>query len=587
MNRIGFIFSVAVAAAWWSASMARADVPATLSYAGHLTSDDLAVDGTVDAVFELYTEQSTGTAVWSESHIDVVVDNGLLSVELGGINDLTGLLTGSVYWLQVTVDGQEMVPRTPFNSVPYARKAAESDTVGGYTPSELMSNATPSGAHVSYDNSASGMGATDMQAAIDELMAEIVTLKAENRDQQKYIEDNAGKIRSNREQIDTTQYAIAANASAIATHGTNIGINAGDIHDLQSLTASMSIVGDDIYFTGVNVNVVSGSGATDGAVNGVGNLIVGYNEERPYNSFKSGSHNLVVGPYHNFNNYGGLVAGYANTVTGWYGTVSGGYENTASHFYTSVCGGQWNTASGPGASVSGGSYNTAAGTRSSISGGRSNSTLYQSHNTWIGGGEGNEALGGEYSRAGGSVCGGLENSSSGFASSVSGGYQNSSEGNASSISGGSNNIAEVDGYYTWIGGGAINKVSGGDEEAAGGSISGGRINVASGDYSSISGGSSNRASNYASSVSGGQANRASGFAASVSGGVLNKATGNSCSISGGRDNTAHGSYSAVHGGYSNETQASYSTISGGYDDAITNTGAHTYDWRAGDLYEAD
>jgi hypothetical protein len=39
-----------------------------------------------------------------------------------------------------------------------------------------------------------------------------------------------------------------------------------------------SFDGTTLQFSGINVQVVSGSGITDGAVNGKGNLIVGYNE---------------------------------------------------------------------------------------------------------------------------------------------------------------------------------------------------------------------------------------------------------------------------------------------------------------------
>jgi hypothetical protein len=34
-----------------------------------------------------------------------------------------------------------------------------------------------------------------------------------------------------------------------------------------------------VYFDGCNVNIRSGSGATDGTLNGLGNLVVGYNEK--------------------------------------------------------------------------------------------------------------------------------------------------------------------------------------------------------------------------------------------------------------------------------------------------------------------
>lgn len=54
-------------------------------------------------------------------------------------------------------------------------------------------------------------------------------------------------------------------------------------------------------FEGANVMVTSGSGATAGPVNGLGNLIVGYDEViSSGTSDKSGSHNLVAGPGHNY-----------------------------------------------------------------------------------------------------------------------------------------------------------------------------------------------------------------------------------------------------------------------------------------------
>ena len=72
---------------------------------------------------------------------------------------------------------------------------------------------------------------------------------------------------------------------------------------LEALFASVSLNGNDITFSGVNVRIVNGTGSTEGAVNGLGNLIVGYNEERTspgYENDRSGSHNIVVGNWNNF-----------------------------------------------------------------------------------------------------------------------------------------------------------------------------------------------------------------------------------------------------------------------------------------------
>ena len=76
-----------------------------------------------------------------------------------------------------------------------------------------------------------------------------------------------------------------------------------------------------IQFTGVNVQVVSGAGKTDAAVNGTGNLVVGYDE---FPGPQTGSHNIVLGEEASYTSYGGLIAGESNSVTGPFSLVLGG-----------------------------------------------------------------------------------------------------------------------------------------------------------------------------------------------------------------------------------------------------------------------
>jgi hypothetical protein len=190
------------------------------------------------------------------------------------------------------------------------------------------------------------------------------------------------------------------------------------ISDMETLLASVSLEngGNDVVFTDVNVHIRSGSGATNGTVNGRGNLIVGYNEDPGSDAVRGGSHNLVVGPDHSYPSYGGFVAGQSNTISGIYASVSGGMHNIAS---------------GEGASIQGGGGdhveygNFAIGIYSSVSGGR-----------------GNEAIG-NYS----SILGGQVNDASGLESTVSGGSFNEAGGWASSVSGGQSRV--VSGNYNW------------------------------------------------------------------------------------------------------------------------------------------
>lgn len=205
-------------------------------------------------------------------------------------------------------------------------------------------------------------------------------------------------------------------------------------------------IGDDIYIEGANLHVVNGTGSTDGDVNGLGNVIIGYNEpRRNLEDHRSGSHMLVVGKQNNYSSFGGIVVGYHNETSGeGYSSVSGGLNNTASGNWSTVSGGLNNMASAFASSVSGGHGNTSSGGISSVAGGRNNEA--SGFDSIVSGGYDNIA-GSTYS----SVSGGYDNIASSIYSSVSGGLSNTSSGNFSSVSGGRENMA--DGYASSISGG--------------------------------------------------------------------------------------------------------------------------------------
>jgi hypothetical protein len=153
---------------------------------------------------------------------------------------------------------------------------------------------------------------------------------------------------------------------------------------LEELLKHFSREGKEIFITGANLHIVNGLGRTDCGTeeepiphcpNGLGNLIVGYNESRAIfgeEDIRTGSHNVVVGEQHNFSRFGGLVVGVFNTISGDFAAVTGGRGNTASGVSAAVSGGQVNTASGDFAAVSGGLQNMASGFLASVSGGQFN-----------------------------------------------------------------------------------------------------------------------------------------------------------------------------------------------------------------------
>jgi hypothetical protein len=111
-----------------------------------------------------------------------------------------------------------------------------------------------------------------------------------------------------------------------------------------------------VVLSTVNLQIISGSGSTAGAVNGEGNLVIGYGENAG-NRPRTGSHNLIVGTENGWTSFGGIVGGQSNQATGKYATVFGA-NNVAAGAWTFLAG-QHNRASGPDSSVLGGDGNSA------------------------------------------------------------------------------------------------------------------------------------------------------------------------------------------------------------------------------------
>jgi hypothetical protein len=340
-----------------------------------------------------------------------------------------------------------------------------------------------------------------------------------------------------------------------------------------------------VRFTGVNVQVVSGSGATDGPPNGRGNVVVGYDEKscgadkrrcatdadcsvnrcvpyvlNPQTSFctvtaqqcqtqadcqdnscesdRQGSHNVVIGDGHRYGSYGGLVAGAANDVRGPHAVAVGGEGNVASGFSAVVTGGAFNVASGRYASVAGGRNNRAGG----------GASLPEPNTTYFNDGAYASIAGGRNNVANGTwatIAGGASNTASGETATAGGGFANTVSGPSAVVSGGSANTAST--LTSAVCGGQGNTASG-----VGATVAGGFVNIADGAIATVSGGVANVAGTspiptefsflgpFAQSICGGRGNRATGIASTVGGGRSNVASGDYGSVSGGNGHAAPG-----------------------------------------------
>ncbi len=126
--------------ALWAVFVSIVFAQPVLHYQGKLVGlDDVAVNDTVSMTFKLYDCASGGSAIWGETHSDVVVTKGLFSVVLGEISPLD-LPFDTQYWLEISVNGAVMVPRVKLAASPYAFRAVVADSLTGGVPDESPEN---------------------------------------------------------------------------------------------------------------------------------------------------------------------------------------------------------------------------------------------------------------------------------------------------------------------------------------------------------------------------------------------------------------------------------------------------------------
>src|SRR5690554_5429809 len=382
---------------------------------------------------------------------------------------------------------------------------------------------------------------------------------------------------------------------------------------LEELTSRMQLVQIDGHWAyvfglpdqGVNMYVQNGMGMT-ACANGLGNLIVGYNEGRtlaPDN--RTGSHNLILGEMQNYTSYGGVVFGSTNSIEAPYSTILGGALNEATGYASSICGGAQGQASGSYATVSGGHANTASGYASVVSGGINNVAtgdysvisgasdgLAQGLQSVVLGRANNVA-----SAENAAVCGGNLGHASGMFSVVSGGRGNEASalfGYQHNIIGGVMSLMTGRGHFSVNGAAVGTSIIGGIEHEiisaslntiVGGaqhisaegfcSLLGGYGNLCNSLHGQEVGGKHNRVDAEASTIGNGYYNEVSptGIAATIIGGELNIAEGPQCSVFGGTEHHIYsdGVSSAISGGALGDIYKEYSSISGGIGHNIKGT----------------
>ncbi|MFH1374612.1 MAG: hypothetical protein ABII79_12530 [bacterium] len=321
------------------APLATAEVPQTINYQGRLTDGSGPVTATVAMTFTIYDAEIVGNSKWTETHPSVSVTDGLFNVVLGAgtpaapVEDT--VFSGADRWLEITVGGETIVPRTKMASNPYAFQS--NWTLVGevlYTSSEwgiVKAGNTLYGSfgktHVNL-----GWGSTTGEPGFNRGFCTV----------------SGGEHNTASGEYSTVGGGLLNTASGMSS---TIG-GGGDWGLANTASESYSTVG------GGGANTASEKYSTVGG--GRSNTA-------------SGDSSTVAGGAHNTADGAGstIGGGIGNSVTFDWGTVSGGKGNTAAGVSV-VAGGLNNDASNQYASIGGGQNNVTLGAWSAIPGGLDN-----------------------------------------------------------------------------------------------------------------------------------------------------------------------------------------------------------------------
>ncbi len=123
----------------FSVAQSATTVPTMVKFSGTVQGKPTSIIG---VTFALYKDQQGGAPLWLETQSVSLDGSGRYTVQLGATLP-AGLpkelfASGEARWLGVQAESQPEQPRVLLLSVPYALKAADAETVGGFPPSSFV-----------------------------------------------------------------------------------------------------------------------------------------------------------------------------------------------------------------------------------------------------------------------------------------------------------------------------------------------------------------------------------------------------------------------------------------------------------------
>ncbi len=133
-------------------------IPDVVTWAARVENDAGPFNGNLTVSFELFDVLSAGTPLWTEVVTSAIVVDGDLVHELGSVAPLDdALINRDNLFLQVTMNGDVLAPRSALRAVPYALRAenaataevavraADATKLGGLAPTAFQFRAAAGG----------------------------------------------------------------------------------------------------------------------------------------------------------------------------------------------------------------------------------------------------------------------------------------------------------------------------------------------------------------------------------------------------------------------------------------------------------
>lgn len=606
------IFTLAASPSW-------SEIPHMMNYNGMLTDDaGNPLNGSYDLTFAIYDVDAGGTASWIETHYEVPIEDGLVSVVLGSFAAIPSyVFAESVRYLGIQVGSDsELTPRIRLTSVGYAYRSEFADTaiyaVEAVT-AQSDNDWVISGSDLYRLIGNMGLGTTTPDHPItvkgtEEFDVNQKYLKFVNRDGSDrlrigYNEEAHGFIQFYDGSTDELKVQLSTGDHSFLNGG-NVGIGTDSPTVKLDVAGTVQMTGFKMPTGASNGYVLtsdgSGAGTWQAAPGGGG----GWADDGSAVRLETGTDSVGIGtatPSEKLDvagtaqvtglkiptdaGIGKVLTSDADGVATWQAAPGGGWTDDGSAVRlktgtdsvgigtatpsekldvagtAQVTGFKMPTAASNGHVLT--SDGTGMGSWQAPSAGSSNwtptdSVLYTNSFWGIARGGAGDTLYGDSAHTMVNLGVACTTGATGLNYSY------------CSVGGGLGNLASQS--YATVGGGTSNRannsyatVAGGDRNTAGGNrafVGGGQQNTASHFYSAVGGGRQNRAGNNEATVGGGYLNAADGIRSAIAGGALSTADGSHAAVGGGMSNSASGDYATIPGGNADTAAGDYSLAAG-------------------------